>query len=415
MTVIRPFYGIHPTPALAGAIAALPYDVYHRAEAAEIVKQHPLSFLQIDRAETQFPPTVDMYSDEVYARARDTFYQMCADGSFVQDDKPCFYLYALTMKGRTQTGIVGCASIDDYQNGIIRKHENTRAEKELDRIRHIDALSAQTGPIFLTYRSNPDLHQIIQQAGSQTPLFDFVSEDEIRHQVWKIADSDICHEITHLFQDIPSVYIADGHHRAASAVKVGLKRRAEHPDYTGEEEFNFFLSVLFSEDELKIYDYNRVVEDHNGHTPAELLDALQTDFQIAGPSHQKSPRSKGSFSMFCDGNWYQLTARPHLYTGDFIHDLDVSILQDHVLRPLLGIEDPTTDSRIRFVGGIYGVDRLVQLVQEKPERIAFAMYPTSMEELLSVADAHQLMPPKSTWFEPKLRSGLLIHKFENEK
>ena len=410
MTMIRPFCGIHPAPSLAAAIAALPYDVYHRAEATEIVQKNPYSFLKIDRAETQFPPDTDMYSEEVYCRARDTFHAMLSDGSFVQDDTQCFYLYALTMENRTQTGIVGCASIDDYLNSTIRKHENTRAEKELDRIRHIDTLSAQTGPIFLTYRRNPELHQIIRQYKCTHPLFDFVSEDGIRHQIWKIADKNICGKISAIFETIHSVYIADGHHRAASAVKVGLKRRKEHPDYTGSESFNYFLSVLFPADELKIYDYNRIVEDRNGYSTNELLAALQKDFHI---TENKCAVSKGSFSMYCDGIWYQLTAKQHLYTSDPVNDLDVSILQNAILQPLLGIEDPKTDSRIQFVGGIYGLKKLIQLVDEKPERLAFAMHPTSMDELFTVADANRLMPPKSTWFEPKLRSGLFIHKIEN--
>lgn len=410
MTMIRPFCGIHPAPSLAAAIAALPYDVYHRAEATEIVQKNPYSFLKIDRAETQFPPDTDMYSEEVYCRARDTFHAMLSDGSFVQDDTQCFYLYALTMENRTQTGIVGCASIDDYLNSTIRKHENTRAEKELDRIRHIDTLSAQTGPIFLAYRRNPELHQIIRQYKCTHPLFDFVSEDGIRHQIWKIADKNICGKISAIFETIHSVYIADGHHRAASAVKVGLKRRKEHPDYTGSESFNYFLSVLFPADELKIYDYNRIVEDRNGYSTNELLAALQKDFHI---TENKCAVSKGSFSMYCDGIWYQLTAKQHLYTSDPVNDLDVSILQNAILQPLLGIEDPKTDSRIQFVGGIYGLKKLIQLVDEKPERLAFAMHPTSIDELFTVADANRLMPPKSTWFEPKLRSGLFIHKIEN--
>lgn len=366
MTMIRPFCGIHPAPSLAAAIAALPYDVYHRAEATEIVQKNPYSFLKIDRAETQFPPDTDMYSEEVYCRARDTFHAMLSDGSFVQDDTQCFYLYALTMENRTQTGIVGCASIDDYLNSTIRKHENTRAEKELDRIRHIDTLNAQTGPIFLAYRRNPELHQIIRQYKCTHPLFDFVSEDGIRHQIWKIADKN--------------------------------------------ESFNYFLSVLFPADELKIYDYNRIVEDRNGYSTNELLAALQKDFHI---TENKCAVSKGSFSMYCDGIWYQLTAKQHLYTSDPVNDLDVSILQNAILQPLLGIEDPKTDSRIQFVGGIYGLKKLIQLVDEKPERLAFAMHPTSMDELFTVADANRLMPPKSTWFEPKLRSGLFIHKIEN--
>lgn len=451
MTVIRPFRGIRPAAGLTASIAALPYDVYTRAEAKEVIQKNPLSFLKIDRAETQFSEETDMYSEEVYACARDTFLKMQKDGSFIQDNSDCFYLYALTMDGRTQTGIVGCASIDDYLNGTIRKHENTRADKELDRIRHIDALNAQTGPIFLAYRQNQPLHDIKEEVKSGAPISDFVSEDGIRHRIWKISDPQTCQEITQLFAQIDHVYIADGHHRAASAVKVGLKRRKAHPGHNGSEEFNYFLSVLFPEEELKIYDYNRVVEDMNGHTVEELLEALKKDFDVsviqpAGQTdadhtiqtdldytihtdinlavqtaaaassaddmfYRYRPAAKGTFSMYCGKTWYKLTAKPHLYNEDPVDRLDVSILQNAVLCPLLGIKDVKTDSRIRFVGGIRGLEELMRLVDDKPGRIAFAMYPTSMNELLAVADAGRLMPPKSTWFEPKLRSGLFIHSY----
>lgn len=427
MTVIRPFRGIRPADELAAAIAALPYDVYNRAEAKEVVQNNSFSFLKIDRAETQFPGEFDMYSKEVYARARDTFLNMQKDGSFVRDESNCFYLYALTMNGRTQTGIVGCAAIDDYLDGTIRRHENTRAEKETDRIRHIDTLDAQTGPIFLAYRQNPALHTLTEQLKSGTPIYDFISEDGIRHQVWKISDSKTCREITQLFENIGHVYIADGHHRAASAVKVGLKRRESHPDYDGSEEFNYFLSVLFPADELKIFDYNRVIEDMNGYTADELSESLLKDFHVnmiqettgfndssASTYSLCRPSAKGEFSMYCEGTWYKLTAKPHLYKKDPVDSLDVSILQNTILCPLLGIKDPKTDSRIRFVGGIRGLKELVHLADAKPGRIAFAMYPTSMDELLAVADAGRLMPPKSTWFEPKLRSGLFIHTFADE-
>lgn len=426
MTIIRPFCGIRPADNLAASIAALPYDVYNRAEAKKIVKNNPLSFLKIDRAETQFADDVDMYSQAVYDRARNTFLEMQKNGSFIRDESNCFYLYALTMNGHTQTGIVGCASIDDYLDGTICRHENTREEKETDRICHVDALSAQTGPIFLAYRQNQSLRHITEQVKAEPPLSDFVSEDGIRHQVWKISDSKTCREITLLFENIPHVYIADGHHRAASAVKVGLKRRKAHPDYNGSEEFNYFLSVLFPAEELNIYDYNRVVEDLNGYTTEELLDELQKDFHInvisktsadtVSPSPDISdcyrPTVKGMFSMYCSGTWYRLTLKPHLYKEDPVDGLDVSVLQDRVLAPLLGIKDPKTDSRIRFVGGIRGLEELVRLVDAKPGRAAFALYPTSMDELLAVADAGRLMPPKSTWFEPKLRSGLFIHEIE---
>lgn len=415
MTIIRPFKGVRPTVDLASSVAALPYDVYNRKEAKEVVAQNPLSFLKIDRAETMFPDDTDMYSQAVYEKARDMLAEMIADGTFIKDDKDCYYLYALTMRGRTQAGIVGCASIDDYLNGIIRKHENTREEKELDRIRHVDTLSAQTGPIFLAYRSVPELNRLVAQIKEMSALYDFTSEDGIRHQVWQIADSEMIEQISHIFRNLSHIYIADGHHRAASAVKTGLKRRQEHPDYDGTEEFNYFLSVLFPAEELRIYDYNRVITGFNGYTFDELLQLIEKDFYIEEsdnggcPPH---PQKKGEICMYGHGKWYRLTAHPSLYTDDPVDSLDVSVLHNVILDPVLGIKDEKTDSRIRFVGGIRGLDELVHLVDQEKEAVAFAMYPTSMDELLTVADAGRLMPPKSTWFEPKLRSGLFIHEFE---
>ena len=409
MPTIRPFRSVRPSKEKASSIAALPYDVYNRAEAKEAVRQNPLSFLKIDRPETQFPDDTDMYSPQVYERARDTLREMLSDGSFIEDPEPCYYLYALTFAGRTQTGIVGCASIDDYLNGTIRRHENTKEEKELDRIRHVDTLSAQTGPIFLTYRPDPGLRQLTEAEKASAPLYDFTAEDGIRHQVWRLEQN--IEAVSELFAGIGHIYIADGHHRAASAVKAGLKRREAHPDYTGDEEFNYFLSVLFPADELRIYDYNRVVTGWNGHTREELLNAVSRHFDIRELSGPRHPGHKGEIAMYLGGVWYALTAHADLYTQDPVDDLDVSILQNTVLGPLFGIRDPRTDPRIRFIGGIRGLEELVRLTDAGTENAAFAMYPTSMEELLSVADSGRLMPPKSTWFEPKLRSGLFIHRF----
>ncbi|MCI9227004.1 MAG: DUF1015 domain-containing protein [Dorea sp.] len=430
MPILRPFEAVRPAEAKVSAIAALPYDVYDRREAKEIVEHNPLSFLKIDRAETQFPDGTDMYSQEIYERARQTLHEMIGDGSFVRDEKPCFYLYALTLDGRTQTGIVGCASVDDYLNGAIRRHENTKADKEKDRICHVDTMNAQTGPIFLAYRQQPKLKSITDAVKSSAPLYDFISEDGIRHQVWKIgADTEegtaAQKEIVKIFSEIGCVYIADGHHRAASAVKVGLKRREEHPGYDGTEEFNYFLSVLFPAEELKIFDYNRVVTGWNGYTFEGLLEKIGEKFHIeecpssdgchdrdvdVGEAKSKfSPRNKGEIAMYGNGKWYRLTVHTDVYTDDPVDDLDVSVLQNYILDPLLGVQDPKTDPRIQFVGGVRGLEELVRLADAVPERIAFAMYPTSMEELLAVADSGRLMPPKSTWFEPKLRSGLFIH------
>lgn len=410
MPVIRPFRCVRPSEEKASSIAALPYDVYNRKEAKKETEKNPLSFLKIDRAETQFPDDTDMYSPQVYERARDTLQEMLTDGSFIEDTKACYYLYALTFAGRTQTGIVGCASVDDYLDGTIRRHENTKKEKELDRISHIDTMSAQTGPVFLAYRHHPELKRITDAAKETAPLYDFTTDDGIRHQVWRLSQNQT--DIEELFLRIGHIYIADGHHRAASAVKVCQNRRRSHPDYNGTEEFNYFLSVLFPADELKIYDYNRVVTGWNGHTLEELLNLIKKQFDIEKMHKPLHPQQKGEISMYIKGTWYRLKAHKGLYSQDPVDDLDVSILQNKVLEPLFGIQDPRTDPRIAFVGGIRGLEELARLVDEGQEKAAFAMYPTSMEELLFVADSGRLMPPKSTWFEPKLRSGLFIHMFE---
>lgn len=411
MSIIRPFKGIRPRADLASAIAALPYDVYNSEEAREIVAAEPKSFLQIDRAETLLPKGTNPYSEAVYKTASETLNRMIDEGSFLQDKEPCYYLYALTMNGRTQTGLVGCASIDDYCNNVILKHENTLEAKEQDRIRHIDACSAQTGPIFLAYRADKKLGEIIKNVRLTPEVYDFTSDDGIRHEVWRIDKMSTIVDISKIFEAIPHLYIADGHHRAASAVKVGLKRRAEDLHFSGTEEYNYFLSVLFPADELAIYDYNRVVTDMNGYTFEQFLDTIKSRFDVALAGVEAvRPQKKGEFGMYADGNWYRVNAKADLFSGDPVKDLDVSILQDHILSPVLGISDPRTDSRIRFIGGIRGLDALKDAA-DQTGGIAFAMYPTSMTELMGVADAGLLMPPKSTWFEPKLRSGLFIHRF----
>lgn len=413
MALIRPFQGVRPAKELASSIAALPYDVYNREEARDVVKNNPLSFLKIDRAETLFPPDMDMYSQAVYDKARDTLNEMISDGSFVQDETNCYYIYSLTMDGHTQTGLVACASIDDYLEDRIKKHENTREDKELDRTRHVDTLSAQTGPIFLAYHANQEINKIIDAVKMTVPLYDFTSDDSVRHQVWQIKSEDNIEKITHIFQKIDNIYIADGHHRAASAVKAGLKRRQEHPDYTGEEDFHYFLSVLFPAEELHIYDYNRIVSDLNGYTFDQFLDMIRSGFEVTRLGDEICrPTCKGEIGLYGNGAWYRLKAKPFLFSDDPVNGLDVSILQNVILGPLLGIQDPKTDSRISFVGGIRGLQALATSVDEALDGAAFAMYPTSMDELLAVADAGRLMPPKSTWFEPKLRSGLFIHQFE---
>ena len=410
MAVVKPFICIRPAKEHAAEVAALPYDVYNRKEACAAVKGNPLSFLNIDRAETQFSDDVDTYADCVYEKARELLDSQIADGIYVTDAGDHYYLYELTMDGRSQTGIVACCSIDDYVNGVIKKHENTREEKELDRIRHVDTVNAQTGPIFLAYRQNTALKEIVAEEKTKPALYDFVSDDGIRHRVWRIDGADRTDAIEAAFAAIPSTYIADGHHRAASAVKVGLKRRTEHPGYTGEEPFNYFLSVLFPDEELMILPYNRVVRDLNGMSTKQFFEKLKEKFELEEIGKEPyAPVQKGTFGMYLGGTWYALKILPQYRSADPVKGLDVSILQDHLLAPVLGIGDPRTDKRIDFIGGIRGLKELERRVGEDME-VAFSMYPTSIEELLSVADAGLLMPPKSTWFEPKLRSGLFIHR-----
>lgn len=407
MANIRPFCAVRPEESMVEKIAALPYDVYNRKEAREEVKRNPQTFLKVDRPETLLSEDVDIYSQEVYEKAACTLHEMMDNNEFVQDPVPNYYIYELTMNGRVQTGIVGCAAIDDYLNDIIMKHENTRSDKEEDRTNHIDVCDAQTGPIFLTYRANDIINIVVSENKKEEPLYDFVAEDGISHRVWKLQKEEDIEKIRTAFEGINQIYIADGHHRAASAVKVGLKRRAKNPEYTGQEEFNYFLSVLFPSDELYVMDYNRVVLDLNGNTVDEFREKLEKDFEIEKYGNEPyAPKEKGTFGMFLEGEWYCLKAKDMTET-DPVKRLDVSILQERILRPILGIEDPKTNQRIKFVGGIRG---LKELEKDSENGVAFSMYPTAIEELLAVSDAGMLMPPKSTWFEPKLRSGLFIHQ-----
>lgn len=412
MAVIKPFSALRPREDIVERVAALPYDVYNRQEATVEAKREPLSFLCIDRAETQMADDVDTYADAVYEKANELMQQRIADSTFIKDDSKCFYIYELIMDGRSQTGIVGCASIDDYISGVIKKHENTREDKEIDRINHVDRLSAQTGPIFLAYRKNDSLKAIINKIKGNKCAFDFTSPDGITHKGWVINDAADIDAIEKIFGDIENIYIADGHHRCASACKVGLKRRQEHTDYTGNEEFNYFLSVLFADEELMILDYNRVIKDLNGHSAEEIIDALTKIGTVEDlGNNQCAPSKKGEFGVYLENKWYRFTINENLIPNDPVEGLDVSVLQKNVLLPLFDIKEPRTDKRIDFVGGIRGLSELERRVASDC-KIAFSMYPTSIGELFEVADAGLLMPPKSTWFEPKLRSGLFIHEIE---
>ncbi len=441
MAVVKPFPAIRPQAVKAAEIAALPYDVFTREEAVKEIEKHPLSFLRVDRPETNFPEGTDMYSPKVYEKAGELLWKLVDTGDLCQDMESCYYIYELTMEGRTQTGIAALSSVDDYLKGVCRKHENTVESKELDRIRHVDVMSAQTGPIFLAYHGREDINVIV--AGwkkAQNPVYDFVSEDGIRHRVWVIDDDETISKLNKLFEGLEATYIADGHHRAASAVKVALKRRKEaldnrRPDENAE--YNYFLSVLFPDSELKIYDYNRVVRDLNGLTKDGFLTALSDIYDIRrlAPGQEALKEDAGALrpvrkydvGLYLAGEAYMLSLKDEIkkqVSGDPVKSLDVSVLQDHVLSPVLGIRDPRTDKRIEFIGGIRGMSELIARADKytgenagnaalcgKGPAAAFAMYPTSIDELLNVADAGLLMPPKSTWFEPKLRSGLFIHEF----
>ena len=410
MAVIRPFQCVRPRKDVADRVAALPYDVYNRQEAKKEVEREPLSFLKIDRAETNFDDSVDTYAPEVYQKAKEILNEEIARGIYEKDDSEAYYIYELTMNGRAQTGLVACASVDDYVNNVIKKHENTREDKEIDRITHVDTCSAQTGPIFLAYRAQDAINKRVEANKEKEPVYDFTAVDGVKHRVWKMSDPEDVEAIRKAFENLNQIYIADGHHRAASAVKVGLKRRKENPAHTGKEEYNFFLSVLFPHDQLMIMDYNRSVTDLNGLTVPEFLEKIKENFEVEKVSGQVRPQEKGTFGMYLEDGWYVLKAKENLYEGkDAVGRLDVAVLQDYLSNPVLGIQDPRTDERIEFIGGIRGLSELEKKVKEGM-KVSFSMYPTSITELFDVADQNLLMPPKSTWFEPKLRSGLFIHQ-----
>ncbi len=404
MAVVKPFAAIMPKLGMEKLIAALPYDVYNREEAVEVVRNNPDSFLRIDRAETNFGPETDTYADCVYDKAKELINTWIEEGKLVKQDKPMFYIYQEIMNGRPQTGIVGCASVADYENNIIKKHENTLAAKEADRIRHIDTTNMQTGPIFLAFRSNKEIDEFLASKTSEKPYYDFVSEDGITHKVWLVDDDSEIESVEGFFAAMNAIYIADGHHRCASACKVSAKRHIEGKV----QESDFFMSVLFPENQLKIMDYNRVVKDLNGYDVATFLEELETYCHIGGSDIPVKPAKKGQVGMYLDGQWFSLEFKTEYLSDDPVEGLDVSILQKYVLDGMLDIKDPKNDKRIDFVGGIRGLEELERRVNSDC-RVAFAMYPTDINELFDVADASRLMPPKSTWFEPKLRSGLFLH------
>ncbi|WP_022760028.1 MULTISPECIES: DUF1015 domain-containing protein [unclassified Butyrivibrio] len=409
MADIRAFAAYRPREDIADRVAALPYDVYNREEARAEVAREPMSFLAIDRPETQFPEDYDMYSEEVYRKAHDMLWGKIEDGTFVHESKPCYYLYEQTMNGRVQTGIVACSSVRDYDNNIIKKHENTLAKKEADRIHHVDTCDAQTGPIFLCYRENEAIRGVINRVKTEDkPVYDFVTVDGIKSRVFIVDKENEIDTIKSAFEGMDSIYIADGHHRCASAVKVAKKRREADPNPTGNKEYDFFLSVLFPDSELMIMDYNRVIKDLNGMSENEFLSKISEKFDVKEEAEAVKPSRKYEVGMLLGGKWYRLYAHDEIKSSDAVDGLDVSVLQNQVLTPLLDISDPKNDPRIDFVGGIRGLSELEKRCKNDCV-LAFSMYPTDIHELFAVADAGRLMPPKSTWFEPKLLSGLFIH------
>lgn len=409
MAVFKSFRAYRPAQRNQSLIPALPYDVMSSEEAREMVKGNSLSFLHVDRAEIDFPVGADKYSREIYEKAKENLLALENTGAMIQDAAPCFYIYRQIMNGRAQVGLVGCASIDDYMNNIIKKHEKTLAKKEKDRINHVNITDANTGPIFLTYRKNTAINMTVSLwMNEKEPVYNFEADDVLQ-TVWVVDDTEIINRLSSLFKDVENLYIADGHHRCASAVKVGQMRREENPNYTGNEEFNYFLAVAFPDNELEIMDYNRVVKDLNGMSSDEFLSRVFENFEIKKENEPYHPTERHTFGMYLDKEWYSLKAKKSVINeNDPVARLDVSILQESLLEPILGIKDPKNDSRIDFVGGIRGLGELERRAKTDM-RLAFSMYPTTTDDLIAIADAGKIMPPKSTWFEPKLLSGLFIH------
>lgn len=421
MVNIKAFKALRPKSDLVKKVAELPYDVLDREEAREIVKNNELSFLNIDKAETYFPGNVSEYSEEVYKKAGENLKRFIKNNIFIKEEKECLYIYELRLNGKYQRGIVSCLAVDDYLNNTIKKHEFTRAKKEEDRIKHIKACNAQTGPIFLTYRDSETINNKVLQICSEKPLYDFIADDGVSHRVWKIDDEDIINEIISDFKEVNSVYIADGHHRSEAAVKVCLERR-KNGECSLEDECNYFLGVLFPKNQLTIIDYNRVVKDLNDLSQEEFISKIEEKFQVTKISNgeQFKPQNKGEFGMYLNNSWFKLKYKEKSKDSiineenkdelSLVGNLDVSILQENLLKPILGIKDVRNDERIDFVGGIRGLKELEKRVVAKDMKVAFALYPTSLEEVMAISDQGLIMPPKSTWFEPKLRSGIFIHE-----
>ncbi len=412
MAVVKPFRGLRPLPELAEKVASPPYDVLSSEEARELAKGNPYSFLYVIKPEIDLPEGIDLYDDRVYAKGKEHLDRLCREGVLRQDDKPCFYIYKQKMGDHLQIGLVACASVDDYERDVIKKHEHTREEKEIDRARHIYTLNANTGPVFLTYPAVEDIDKLIQRAMEREPVYDFES-DGVRHTFYVVDDPFLTDALESAFRNVPVLYVADGHHRSAAATRVRKMKAEENPDHTGDEEYNYFLVVIFPHNQMKIMDYNRVVKDLNGLGVEEFFRKIEEKFSVEEWGGQYKPDTPHTFGMYIGGKWYRLTAKQGTFDEDDpVLSLDVSILQENLLAPVLGISDPRKDKRINFVGGIRGLGDLERLVDSGEYKVAFAVYPTTINQLMAIADAGKVMPPKSTWFEPKLKSGLVIHTFD---
>lgn len=404
MSIIKPFRALRPNESDVQQVASVPYDVVNVAEARQLVEGNPSSFLHVTRSEIDLPENVNVYSAEVYAKAKENLENLEKTGVLVREKTPSLYVYRLTMNERVQTSVVACCSIDEYDNDLIKKHEKTRPDKENDRTNHIITTRAQTGLIFLCYRGTETINELVDEVLKSEPLYDFVAADGIRHEVWRVAETS---GLVAAFEEVPALYVADGHHRAASAARARESFKNQNPDHTGSEDYNFVIAALFPAEQLEILAYNRVVKDLNGLSDDEFLEKLSADFVVKETTNPV-PQNRGEFCVYLGGKWFIL--KPNFpQTDSVIENLDVSVLETKVLRPLLGIEDVRTDKRIDFVGGIRGTAELEKLVDSGAWKVAFSMYPTTVEDLLRVADANEIMPPKSTWFEPKLRDGLLVH------
>ena len=415
MATLKAFKGLRPPKEIAKQLASRPYDVLNSEEARQEAKGNPYSLLHIIKPEIDLPEGISLYSPEVYEKAKENFDAFRQKGWLKKDDKDYLYIYAQTMWGKTQYGIVGCASVDDYLNNVIKKHELTRPDKEEDRMKHVRITNANMEPVFFSYPAKEELDSMIRDyAENHDPEYDFTADDGVGHHFWVIEDEGMISKIIGYFDEMPAVYVADGHHRTAAAALVGKEKREANPNHTGNEEYNYFLAVHFPDNQLTIIDYNRVVKDLNGNTPAEFLAKLEKSFDIEEKgSDIYKPQKLHEFSMYLDGKWYSMNAKEGTYNdNDPIGVLDVTILTNQVLEPILGIEDLRRSKRIDFVGGIRGLGELQKRVDSGEMKVAFALYPVSMKQLIDIADSGKIMPPKTTWFEPKLRSGLVVHELD---